>query len=162
MTDELLNTHDVISARHDYLSGCFALYRNQLYFSELFKQNKSYRKVFTNPRNFYFDETDFAFEAFEKDLHYSQICTEIESMTHVVRRLQEASKLKAYFELQILGGFAGNMLWKQGTSIYRKQFEAMLYHLVRYKRKYSEPYDLYRKIPDEFRLGKQKIYQTKK
>jgi len=54
MTDELLNTHDVISARHDYLSGCFALYRNQLYFSELFKQSKSYRKVFTNPRNFYF------------------------------------------------------------------------------------------------------------
>ena len=37
----------------------------------------------------------------------------------------------------------------------------MLYHLVRYKRKYSEPVDLYRKIPDEFRIGKKKIYWTK-
>ena len=95
-------------------------------------------------------------------MHYSQINTEIESMTHVVKRLHDEGKLKAYFELQIVEGFAGNMLWKQRTLIYRKQFEAMLYHLVRYKRKYAEPVDLYRKIPDEFRIGKKKIYQTKK
>ena len=159
MTDELLAEYDVISARHDYLTGCFALYRNQPYFRELFKQSKDCRKVFTNPRNFFFDETNFAFDEFEKGLHYSQIRTEVESMTHVVRRLQEENKLKAYFEFQIVEGFAGNMLWKQGILIYRKRFEAMLYHLVRFKHKYSEPYDLYRKIPDEFRIGKKKIYQ---
>jgi len=51
MTDELLNEYDVISARHDYLTGCFALYRNQPYFRELFKQSKDYRKVFTDSRN---------------------------------------------------------------------------------------------------------------
>ena len=158
MTDELLNEYDVISARHDYLTGCFALYRNQPYFRELFKQSKDCRKVFTNSRNFFFDETNFAFEAFEQGLHYSQIQTEVESMTHVVRRLQEENKLKAYFEFQIVEGFAGNMLWKKGTLIYRRQFEAMLYHLVRFKRNYSEPLDLYRTIPDKFRIGKQKIY----
>jgi len=157
MTDELLND-DIISARHDYLTGCFALYRNNPYMRELFKQSKDYRKVFTNPRNFFFDETNFAFEAFEKGLHYSQIRTEVESMTHVVRRLQEENKLKAYFEFQIVEGFAGNMLWDKGRLIYRKQFEAMLYHLVRFKRKYSEPVDLQRTIPDKFRIGKKKIY----
>ena len=158
MTDELLDEYDIISARHDYLTGCFALYRNNPFMRELFQQSKDYRKVFTDPRNFFFDETNFAFEAFEKGLHYSQIRTEVESMTHVVRRLQEANQLKAYFEFQIVEGFAGNMLWKQGTLIYRRQFEAMLYHLVRFKRKYAEPLDLYRKIPDEFRIGKKKIY----
>jgi len=162
MTDELLNEYDVISARHDYLTGCFALFRNTSALRELFSQSKDYRKVFTDPRNFFFDETNFAFEAFEQGLHYSQIHTEVESMTHVIRRLQEANRLKAYFEFQIVEGFAGNMLWKQGTLIYRKQFEAMLYHLVRFKRKYSEPLNLYRKIPDEFRIGKKKIYYTKK
>ena len=101
MTDELLNEYDIISSRHDYLTGCFSLYRNTPFFRELFKQSKDYRKVFTNPRNFFFDETNFAFEAFEKGIHYSQIRTEIESMTHVVRRLQEENKLKAYFEFQI-------------------------------------------------------------
>jgi len=162
MTDELLNEYDIISARHDYLTGCFALYRNNEFMRELFKQSKDYRKVFTEPRNFFFDETNFAFEAFEKGLHYSLIKTEIESMTHVVRRLQEANKLKAYFEFQIVEGFAGNMLWNKGTLIYRKQFEAMLYHLVRFKRKYSEPVNLQRTIPDKFRIGKKKIYSTPK
>ena len=158
MTDELLNEYDIISARHDYLTGCFALYRNNLYMRELFKQSKDYLKVFTDPRNFFFDETNFAFESFEKGLHYSEIKTEIESMTHVVRRLQEEGKLKAYFEFQIVEGFGGNMLWDKGTLIYRKQFEAMLYHLVRFKRKYSQPTDLQRIIPDKFRIGKEKIY----
>jgi hypothetical protein len=162
MTDELLNEYDVISARHDYLTGCFALYRNNKYMRELFKQSKDYRKVFTDPRNFFFDETNFAFDEFAKGLHYSQIKTDVESMTHVVRRLQEENKLKAYFEFQIVEGFAGNMLWKKGSLIYRKEFEALLYHLVRFKRKYSEPIDLYQKIPDEFRIGKKKIYYKKK
>jgi len=159
MTDELLNEYDIISARHDYLTGCFALYRNNEFMRNLFKQSKDYRKVFTNPHNFFFDETNFAFEAFEKGLHYSQIKTDVESMTHVVRRLQEANKLKAYFEFQIVEGFAGNMLWNKGTLIYRKQFEAMLYHLVRFKRKYSEPVDLQRTIPNKYRIGKRKIYE---
>jgi len=158
MTEELLNEYDIISARHDYLTGCFSFYRNNQTMRELFKQSKDYRKVFTEARNFFFDETNFAFEAFEKGLHYSQIHTEVESMTHVVRRLQEENRLKAYFEFQIVEGFAGNMLWNKGTLIYRKQFEAMLYHMVRFKRKYSEPVDLQRTIPDKFRIGKKKIY----
>jgi len=162
MTDELLNEHDVISARHDYLSGFFALYRNQTCFREMFKQSKDYRKVFTENRNYFFDETNFAFEAVEKGLHYSQIRTEVESMTHVVKRLQEAKKLKAYFEFIALQGFAGNMLWKKGTLIYRKHYEALLYHLVEFKLNYSEPIDLNNIIPEEFRIGKKKIYQTKK
>jgi len=158
MTDELLNEYDLISARHDYLTGCFALYRNSDFMRELFRQSKDYRKVFTEPRNFFFDENNFAFEAFGKGLHYSQIQTEVESMTHVVRRLQEENRLKAYFEFQIMEGFAGNMLWNKGQLIYRKQFEALLYHLVRFKRKYSEPTDLQRTIPEQFRIGKKKIY----
>jgi hypothetical protein len=157
MTNKILQKYDIISARHDYLTGCFTLYRNNKFMRELFKQSKDYRKVFTDPRNFFFDETNFAFKAFEKGLHYSQIPTEVESMTHVVRRLQEENNLKAYFEFQIVEGFAGNMLWNKGQLIYRKEYEALLYHLVHFKRKYSEPVDLQRIIPDKFRIGKRKI-----
>jgi len=122
---------------------------------DFIKKHNTYQIV---SRNFYFDETNFAFETFEKGIHYSQIKTEVESMTHIVKRMEEEGKLKAYFEFQIIEGFAGNMLWDRGTLIYRKQFEAMLYHLVRFKRKYSEPVDLQRTIPEKFRIGKQKIY----
>jgi len=158
MTDEILEEYDIISARHDYLTGCFSLYRNNPYMRELFKHSKDYKKVFTEPRNFFFDETNFAFKEFEKGLHYSQIKTEVESMTHVVRRLEEEKKLNALFEFQIVEGFAGNMLWNKGTLIYRREFEAMLYHLVRFKRKYPQPVDLQKQIPNKFRIGKKKIY----
>ncbi|MCD8078874.1 MAG: hypothetical protein LUF04_00180, partial [Bacteroides sp.] len=123
-----------------------------------FKQSRDYTKVFTEERNFFFDETNFAFEEFEKGIHYSKIHTEVESMTHVVKRLDETGELRALFEFQIVEGFAGNMLWDHGRLIYRREFEAMCYHMVRFKRKYSEPVDLLRAIPDRFRIGKKKIY----
>jgi len=158
MTEEILNEYDVISARHDYLTGCFSLFRNNKDIRELFMQSKDYQKIFISNENFFFDETNFAFKEFEAGLHYSQIKTEIESMTHVVRRLEERGNLKPYFEFQIVEGFAGNMLWDRGVLVYRKEFEAMLYHLVRFKRKYTEKIDIERKIPDRFRIGKKKIY----
>jgi hypothetical protein len=158
MTDEILTDYDVISARHDYLTGCFALYKNNKEMRELFMQSKDYQKVFISNENFFFDETNFAFKEFEAGIHYSRIITEVESMTHVVRRLEENGKLKPYFEFQIVEGFAGNMLWDHGTLIYRKEFESMLYHMVRFKRKYSEETDLNKTIPDRFRIGKKKIY----
>lgn len=158
MTDTLLNNYEIISARHDYLTGSFTLYRNNKKMRELFMQSKDYQKVFTSTENFCFDETNFAFEEFEAGIHYSQIKTEVESMTHVVRRLQEIHGLKAYFEFQIIEGFAGNILWDHGTLVYRREFEAMFYHLVRFKVKYSEATILNKIIPDKFRIGKNKIY----
>ena len=49
MTDELLNEYDIISARYDYLTGCFALYRNNPFMRELFKQSRDNRKVLPIP-----------------------------------------------------------------------------------------------------------------
>lgn len=158
MTDELLNEYDVISARHDYLSGCFSLFRNQPFTGEIFKQSKDYRKVFTNPQNFFFDETNFAFPKFKEGLHYSRIQTEVESMTHVALRLHEENRIKASFDFRIVEGHPGNMLWNKGKLIYRKEFEAMLYHLIELKREYSEPLDLQKQIPERFRIGQHKIY----
>lgn len=158
MTDQLLTEYDIISARHDYLTGCFALYKNNKEMRELFMQSKDFQKVFTSNESYYFDETNFAFKEFEAGIHYSMIKTEVESMTHVVRRLEEEGKIKPYFDFQIIEGFAGNMLWNHGTLIYRKEFEAMLYHMVRFKRKYSEETKLNKTIPDRFRIGKKKIY----
>lgn len=158
MTNIILNEYDVISARHDYVTGSFALFRNGLFDNALFMESRDYKKIYTTPYNFCFDETNYAFKAFEKGLHYSEIKTEVESMTHVVKRLEEEGKLKAYFEFQILEGLAGNMLWNNGTLIYRKEFEAMYYHLIKLKTTYSENLNLDTPIPNKFRIGKKKIY----
>lgn len=159
MTENILTEYDVISARHDYITGSFALYRNTTYFTQLFKCSKDYRKIYTNTRDYCFDETNYGFRYFELGIHYSQIKTEIESMTHVVKRLEEQGKLKAYFEFQILEGLAGNMIWDDGTLIYRKEFEAMFYHLIQMKTIYKEDINIDKVIPRKFRIGKKKIYK---
>ena len=158
LSNKVLNKYDVISARHDYLTGSFALYKNGLLNNVLFKESKDYRKVYTNTQNFCFDETNFAFKPFEAGFHYSKIITEVESMTHVVKRLDEEKIIKAYFEFQILEGLAGNMLWENGRLIYRNQVEIMFYHLISLKCIYSEELDINKMLPERYRIGKKKIY----
>ena len=121
-------------------------------------ESRDYKKVFTSTQNFCFDETNYAFKAFETRLHYSEIKTEIESMTHVVKRLGEEGKLRPYFEFQILEGLAGSMLWNNGILTYKNEFEVMYFHLIKLKTIYSEENIPDRVIPNKFRIGKKKIY----
>lgn len=157
MTEELLDEYDVISARHDFLTGGFTLYRNNLLDNQLFRYSKDYEKVFTNSRNFCFDETNYAFELFEKGISYKDINTEIESMTHVVKKLQEEGLLKAYFEFQILEGLPGDMVWDRGSLTYRGIFEIMYYHLIKLKLFYSEKNNQDLCVPEKFVIEKDRI-----
>ena len=94
------------------------------------------------------------------DMNFSKTLFYLSLIKHS-QRLQAENSLKVYFEFYIIEGFAGDMIWLEGTLIYKRKYEAMFYHLVLFKRKYSEPVDWYRRIPNEFRISKRKIYQTK-
>lgn len=158
MTNQLLESNDIISARNDYLTGCFALYKNNKIMRELFMQSRDYKIIFNSSLNYFFDETNFAFKEFESGIHFSLIKTEVESMTHVVLKLTEQKEIKSYFEFQILEGFAGNMLWNSGRLIYRNEFEALFYHMVKFKNIYKENCNLNKLLPNKFRIGKSKLY----
>jgi len=54
MTDEILNTYDVISSRHDYITSTFCLFKNTEQMNTLFMQSKDYKKVFSKPRTLLF------------------------------------------------------------------------------------------------------------
>ena len=156
ITPKILKENDVISARHDYLTGSFALYKNIPFVNQLFKESKDYKKVYTNPLNFCFDETNYAFLEFSLGITYSEINTEVESMTHVVKKLHEQGILKVYFEFQIIEGLGGNMLWNNGLLTYRKKFEVLYYHMIALKEIYFE--EDVKTVPNKFRIGKRKIY----
>ena len=55
MTEEILNNNDVISSRHDYITGSFCLFRNNNYVNQLFMKSKDYKKVFSNSIHYCFD-----------------------------------------------------------------------------------------------------------
>lgn len=157
ITDELLNTYDLISVRHDFLTGQFLLFRNNGKMNNLFAMSRDYRKVLSSDRHYCFDETNFQWDAFTNGKHYAEIPSEIESMTHLVKRLEETGYLKVHFDFLIVEGTPGKIRWENGRLFYRNKFEALLYHLVRFKnicipKKSAKP------IPDMFTISPTRIY----
>jgi hypothetical protein len=161
ITDDLLENYDLISVRHDYISGCFLLYRNLHKLNTLFLHSKDYKKVFTSAKHYCFDETNFAHDAFGEGKEYDEIDTEIESMMHVVKKLEAEKFIKPFFDFFIIEGLQGNLKWLNGRMFYKNRFEILFYHLIFFKRRYI-PKGNNRYIPNSFTISPTKIYHQPK
>lgn len=157
VTNEMLKEFDLISPRPDWVPGCFLLFKNSEKMNTLFMQSKDYRKVFESNQHFCFDETNFSHDLFTDGYKYYEIATEIESMMHVIKRLEAANEIKPYFDLHIVEGRPGKLKWNNGTLTYRNQFEALLYHLIKLKNVYN-PKTVPKKIPEIFSISPTRIY----
>jgi hypothetical protein len=158
ITDELLNEYDLISVRPDWLTGCFLLYRNTHKINTLFQQSKDYRKVFSNDKHFCFDETNFMHDEFSDGKSYEEISSEIESMMHVVKKLEARGYLKPYFDLHIIEGLPGKLKWQNGKMYYRGKYEILLYHMIFFKTRYKPSLYL-AQIPNNFMISPTRIYR---
>lgn len=157
LDDTILDNYDMICLRHDYISSWFTLYRNNERMNHLFKESSDYKKVFTTERYFNFDETNLTFFEFAHSVPYQQIPSEVESMTHLVKRLQEQGAVRAYFDMHAIEGRPGRMIWSKGQLIYKNQFEVLLYHLLEFKKVY-QPKHRPEKVKDTFRISPARIY----
>jgi hypothetical protein len=161
MTDELFDNYDLVSVRPDWLPGCFLLFKNTDKINRLFTHSKDYKKVFSSDKHYCFDETNFAHDEFSDGLSYLEVETEIESMMHVVKRLEAISYIKPYFDLHIIEGVPGKLKWENGKMFYRGKYEVLLYHLIRLKKHYT-PKKTDIVIPDSFTISPTKIYHKTK
>lgn len=157
VTHELLEAFDIISPRPDWVPGCFLLFKNTQKMNTLFMQSKDYRKVFTSGQHFCFDETNFSHDLFTEGHHYSEISTEIESMMHVIKRLEEKGVIKVHFDQHIVEGRPGKLKWHEGVLTYRNKFEVLLYHLIKLKDVYR-PKTVSKNISDTFHISPTRIY----
>lgn len=160
ITDELLDSYDLISVRPDWLPGCFLLFKNTGKTNTLFTHSKDFKKVFSSDKHYCFDETNFAHDDFTEGKSYLDVNTEIESMMHVVRRLEAAGYIKPYFDLHIIEGVPGKLKWENGKLFYRSKYEILLYHLIRLKKNYL-PKTNRTYMPDSFAISPTKIYNIK-
>jgi hypothetical protein len=158
ITDELLNKYDLISVRHDWLSGCFLLFKNTDKLNTLFLHSNDYKMVFTSYHHYCFDETNFAHDAFTEGKAWYQVHTPIESMTHVVKKLEAENYIKPYFKLFVVDGLPGKLKWENGKLYYRSKYEIMLYHLAYLKQRYTPPLND-DSISDSFKISTTKIYR---
>lgn len=158
ITESVLSKYDVITVRHDFLVGYFSLYRNCKKVNELFMQSKDYIKVFTNDKHFCFDECNFAFWKLDHDICFEDVADqcEIESMTHVVKKLHRQHQINVYFDVHAIEGVSGNLVWENGKMIFKRQFEILLYHLILLKKIYSRSPPNF--IPNKFRISPTRIY----
>lgn len=162
ITDEILSSHDVISVRHDFLTGYFLLFRNTPYFNRLFEHSKDYKMVFSSDIHYCFDETNHEHGAFADAKHsganQEKIISEIESMNHVVLKLQREEKLRAYFDLHVIEGVTGNLRWQKGKLFYMEKFEILLYHMILFK-KICGPKESIEKLPKRFEISSSDIIE---
>lgn len=161
ITDEILAGYDVISMRHDYISSWFVLYRNSYKVNNMFRLSKDYEKVFTTEGYYNFDETNATFSEFSAGIPYYQIESEVESMTHLVRRLHDEHYVNAYFNMHAIEGLTGKIKWTEGTLLFKGQYEIILYHLLQLKKIYH-PKNKPQNIPNLFYISSSRIYANDK
>ena len=170
MTDELLQSYDVISCRHDYTAGYFTLYRNNDYCNMLFTKSNAYQAVLSTPKNYWFDECGM-FTGKVNFNHSSTVAKKnnrqanildfpnaFQSMTYVVVKAVKDDGLKAYFDFIVLDGAVGDISWKDGKVYYKDTFEAMFYHLILFKKKCIKKTAL-SPIPNEFFFTTNDVYE---
>lgn len=133
MTEELLEMYDVVSSRHDFITGTFCLYRNVVLTNTLFMESRDYKLVLTNAEHFCFDECNFLFKELQMGASIFDFPDNIQSMTYVVLQAVNEGKLKAFFDFIIVEGVTSEVKWDNGRVIYKDEFEGMYYNLIRYK-----------------------------
>jgi len=156
ITDEVLDNHELISVRHDFLTGYFLLFKNTHKMNTLFMQSMDYKKVYSSDIHYCFDETNFQFREFSDIGIYPEVEHEVESMMHLVDRLKKEDKLKTYFDFHVIEGIPGRLKWKKGKLFYKNQYEILLYHMILFKN-VCDPEEIPELIPDCFTISPTRI-----
>jgi hypothetical protein len=156
ITDEILCTYDIISSRHDYVTGSFCLFRNDERINSFFKESRDYQKVLSRPENFCFDECSFLWEDLKRGASIFDFPNHTESMTYLVKKAQAEGRIKAYFDFIIVEGIPGNIQCNEGKVFYKNYYEVLYYHLVMFKNEAKRPVIL-NPVPDSFYFTPRKI-----
>jgi hypothetical protein len=57
-----------------------------------------------------------------------------QSMTHLAKNEALSIKIKPYFDYHVIESLPGRMKWENGTLSYKNMFEALLYHMIDFKK----------------------------
>ncbi len=161
ISDDMLQSYDVINAHSDYLVGHFSLYRNEAPFDRLFTTSPDFEKVFSSPQIYSFAECNFAWTAFSrKQTHRAKEASDIESMTHLVNRLAAADQLKKCFlplvrEKPELHKQNWLLCWQNGKLLdVNLDMEIMYFHFHLFKKSPQFRIPDWPSIPDTFYINK--------
>jgi len=153
MSERLLKKYDVISARPEFLSGYFSLFRNSPETNTLFKVSKDYEQTFTSIEYKNFDECGYRHkELLYHNMNVGELEDKYECMTYVLKKKCKNNGIKVFFDLIALEFNPGNIAWKEGKIIYADKIEALLYHLIQFKKDPKSVIPDWETIPDSYKI----------
>ena len=150
ITDDILGEYEVITSRKEHITGHFTLYKNTDKINRLFEQSADYKMIFENERYYSFDENSYLWTyligeggtIYDKNptTDYGNKMPVTDSMTHVVKRLSDQNKVRAYFKTMIKEGYDLKpimtefaMCWADRLMLVNTKEEILYFHFHRFK-----------------------------
>ncbi|MDF7799414.1 hypothetical protein P4C99_08055 [Pontiellaceae bacterium B1224] len=157
-----LNKYDVFSTSKEYLSGPLFFMRNTEKINELYRKSKDYELVLASDRHFSFTECALAWGALFSGKSLLEIDTEIESMTEVIIKSEQAGNITAHFStlsLEPERSFSGKVMIVNGKVLMNENNYIHYHHLHNKGRSiYTFPSWGWRKVPNEYYINKFGVY----
>ncbi|MBB6371517.1 hypothetical protein HNP36_002593 [Chryseobacterium shigense] len=155
ITDDILDNFDYISAKPEYPSGFFSLFKNSQTMNRLYRTSDYFEAIFQSDENCMFDECAGLYEDVILGRNILDIEHNLDSLHHLLVRNEE--EINPLFEFFSIEGLPGDVRYNNGVLSYKGEYEVLLYHLSDYKKniltekKYLNP-------SKTFFISKYKIY----
>lgn len=133
LSNELLNSYDLVTPREDITMGTFCLYRNNKQMNCLFMESRDYKEVFSSGDHFCFDECNFLFYELAQGNSILDYHKHIQSMTYLAVKGSQEGRFRVLFEHFIVQGMFDSICWDNGKIIINDKFECLFYDLIHYK-----------------------------
>jgi hypothetical protein len=151
ITVDILNRYDVITIKKEYIAGFFSLFRNNEKINNIFKKSKDYRKVFQEPIYYNFDECNWEWSAVLQGKNISELNSDIDSITHVIKTAERTGDITAYWHT--MEYHPGKLVWDRGALFYNKNERALLCHFVFFKKLDFKYVPKWNTIPERFYIN---------
>jgi len=158
LNEEMINSYDYLSMRHDYTTGCFSLYQNNEKMNTFFMRSKDYKFVLSHYDSWCFDECSkmgYAPLFFNQSIFEFE--TQIQSFTHIIKAAELAKEIRVHFDFILLEGNPGRIIFDNGRVIYNNMMEGIMYHLIEFKQRKTY-FRIPKKIPNKYNISSTKIY----
>lgn len=159
----VLDSHDVITFRDDFISGPFTIFRNTPLTRQLYKESPNYLSILEDDKYLHFDEAGINYDFYRAmcDVEDLDLTKEMTCFTTLIKLKAKSGALRVYAKNQIQEGLLP-CEWIEyskdrgliGNNLKRYVF----YHFVSEKQRPKFDFPNWTKIPESYILAEHGVY----
>jgi len=134
LTSDILNNYDYISVKPEYPTGFFSVFKNTGLIKYLFNKSKHISTIYTNEKNYMFDECGGCYDEVIAGKNILDIKTKTDSLHHLLEK--NLHNIRSLFEFYSIEGLPGYIKYINGVLSFKNKYEILIYHLSDYKKNY--------------------------